>query len=236
MGKVMTANVLIVEDEIKLAELLRDYLLQAGMNVTIESDGGCVMALLDTHQKEGTLPHIIILDIMLPNIDGLTLCREIRQQSTLQHIPIIMTTARIDEIDRILGLDIGADDYVCKPYSPREVVARVKANIRRMQSDNEDSLKGLVLDDEKMKAQLMGRDLGLTAVEYTLLTLMAASPGKIFSRDQLMDNIYRDYRVVSERTIDSHIKKLRQKIAIIDDSLELIHSVYGAGYKVEVMV
>ena len=229
----MTINILIVEDEIKLAELLYDYLVQAGMSAVIETDGGRVMPLLEQRQQNNSLPDIILLDIMLPNKDGLTLCREIRENINVKNIPIIMTTARVDEIDRILGLDMGADDYICKPYSPREVVARVKAITRRLFNTEGVAAMGLSLDNDKMKALLHNQDLLLTAVEYSLLTLMAESPGKIFSRTHLMDNMYRDYRVVSERTIDSHIKKLRQKINVIDPHVELVKSVYGVGYKVE---
>ena len=227
----MTIKVLVVEDEIKLAELLNDYLTQAGMKVKIVADGAQVLDVIDQYR-----PDIILLDIMLPNKDGLSLCRDIRDIELMKHIPIIMTTARVDEIDRLLGLEIGADDYVCKPYSPREIVARVKAIMRRLTPEDDPTKPSLVLDDEKMKALLGEKDLRLTAVEYAILTLMLDVPGKIFSRSQLMDNIYQDYRVVSERTIDSHIKKLRQKISAVNNSVEVIHSVYGVGYKAEVVV
>ena len=223
----MVVKVLIVEDELKLAELLKDYLEQSGMTTEVVTDGDEVMACVHSFH-----PDIILLDIMLPNKDGLTLCREIREHSLLKRLPIIMTTARIDEIDRLLGLEIGADDYVCKPYSPREVVARVKAMMRRVQ--NLDTVSDeLVLDEDKMKAYWQGSNLELTAVEFALLKQMADFPGKIFSRTQLMDSMYQDYRVVSERTIDSHIKKLRQKIAKINHEVNIVHSVYGVGYKVE---
>ena len=231
----MAINVLIVEDECKLAELLYDYIVQDSMTAVIEHDGANVMPLLEQLYIDQTLPDIILLDIMLPNKDGLTLCREIRNHPRFQYIPIVMTTARVDEIDRILGLDIGADDYICKPYSPREVIARIKAIGRRLHHATSASSIGLVFDKDKMKALLHQKDLSLTAVEYSLLSLMAEFPGKIFSRGQLMDNMYRDYRVVSERTIDSHIKKLRQKIALVDANVDLVQSVYGVGYKVEAM-
>lgn len=224
---------LVVEDEVKLAALLNDYLIQADMLVNIIHDGGEVMDYLERAVENHTLPDIISLDIMLPNKDGLTLCREIRTVPALKNIPIIMTTARVDEIDRLLGLEIGADDYVCKPYSPREVVARIKTILRRSKQSEDVASVGLQLEHEKMKATIHGKNLELTAVEYSLLRLMADMPGKIFSRSQLMDNIYQDYRVVSERTIDSHIKKLRQKITAADKNLELVHSVYGVGYKYE---
>lgn len=230
----MTMNILIVEDEIKLAELLYDYLIQANMSAVIEGDGARVMPLLEQQRANNIRPDIILLDIMLPNKDGITLCREIRDNPYFKNIPIIMTTARVDEIDRILGLDMGADDYICKPYSPREVIARVKAIARRLCNTEGVAAMGLLLDNDKVKALLHNQDLLLTAVEYSLLALMAASPGKIFSRTQLMDNMYHDYRVVSERTIDSHIKKLRQKIHAVDPQSEFVKSVYGVGYKVDI--
>jgi len=225
----MTQTILIVEDEIKLAELLHDYLKQDAMNIVMVHDGAQVMAAIKEHQ-----PALILLDLMLPNKDGISLCKEIRQTPAFAAIPIIMTTAKVDEIDRLLGLEIGADDYICKPYSPREVVARVKAVLRRQgPQQNTDNTAPLSMDHEKMQAKIKGLDLKLTAVEYELLKVMYESVGKIFSRSQLMDGIYQDYRIVSERTIDSHIKKLRKKIHLACDSIELIHSVYGVGYKYE---
>lgn len=224
----MGNKVLIVEDENKLALLLNDYLKQSGYLVNIIDDGEKVIDALKNFK-----PSIILLDIMLPNVDGISLCKQIRQTAHFKHIPIIMTTAKVEEIDRLLGLEIGADDYICKPYSPREVVARVKAQLRRLDYLTEPDSMGLTLDQEKMTAILNGSKLNLTAVEFTLLSIMASSPGRIYSRTQLMNEMYSDYRVVSERTIDSHIKKLRKKIADANDAIEMIHSVYGAGYKVE---
>jgi two-component system response regulator BaeR len=142
-------------------------------------------------------------------------------------------TARVEEIDRLLGLELGADDYICKPFSPREVVARVKAVLRRAKRKDVPAAPGLVLDDAGLQASLEGRDLGLTAVEFQLLKVLAARPGRIYSRDQLMDAMYRDERVVSDRTVDSHVKKLRKKIGDVVPDRELIHSVYGVGYKYE---
>jgi two-component system response regulator BaeR len=150
-------------------------------------------------------------------------------------LPIIMITARVEEIDRLLGLELGADDYICKPFSPREVVARVKAVLRRANSVTPPSARGLVLDDSRYRATLNDRELELTAVEFKLLSFLAAKPGRIYGRQQLMDQIYPDQRCVSDRTIDSHIKKLRRKIALAGPEMELIHSLYGVGYKFEVV-
>jgi two-component system response regulator BaeR len=220
----MTGKILIIEDETKLAELLADYLRQAGFATVCIGEGNAAMAAVQQEQ-----PDLILLDLMLPGKDGLEICREIRSFSG---VPIIMVTARVEEIDRLLGLELGADDYICKPFSPREVVARVRAVLRRAGGEAAGA-SGLVLDESRYRATLHGVDLELTAVEFKLLQLLAASPGRIFSRQQLMDRIYPDQRTVSDRTIDSHVKKLRKKIADISPQAQLIHSLYGVGYKYE---
>lgn len=223
-------HVLIVEDEPKLAQLIERYLEREGYQHTHLANGATVMPWL-AHNKTD----LVLLDLNLPGCDGLTLCREIRACS---HVAIIMTTARVDEIDRLLGLELGADDYICKPYSPREVIARVKAVSRRLQPSSAHRTMDippavLQFDDERLVARIRDVTLSLTLVEYQLLKLLAEHPGRIFSRDQLMDRIYNDQRVVNDRTIDSHIKKIRRKIGMAFPALELVHSVYGAGYKLE---
>ena len=224
------SHILIVEDEVKLAEVLRDYLQQNGYQLTLIHHGDEASQWLRQHT-----PDLILLDLMLPGKDGMTLCREVRQQSDT---PIIMTTAKVEEIDRLLGLELGADDYICKPYSPREVVARVKAVLRRSQpaeplerapgKENE-----LHLHEQSNKVSFAERQIELTQVEFNLLKTLYAKPGHIFSRDRLIDAIYSDRRVVSDRTIDSHIKKLRKKMLELNPDEEMIRSVYGAGYKFE---
>lgn len=222
----MTPLILIVEDEAKLAELLTLYLEREGFATQCLQDGAAVLPWLEQHS-----PQLILLDLNLPHMDGLSLCKEIRRQS---QVPILMTTARVDEIDRLLGLELGADDYICKPYSPREVVARVKAVLRRLTPAPASAQPELLeLDEERLIARLQGQPLNLTLIEFQLLKLMVSQPGRVFSREQLMDLIYPDHRVVSDRTIDSHVKKLRQKLKTAAPNLELIHSVYGAGYKFE---
>lgn len=216
--------ILVVEDEMRLAKLLRDYLVQAGYEVECIADGSQVMPRVK--QQE---PSLILLDIMLPGMDGLEVCKNLRSFSA---VPIIMVTARVEEIDRLLGLEFGADDYICKPFSTREVVARVKAVLRRS-SGNVAPSKVLELDQDTYIATLKGKKLDVTAVEFQLLTILANRPGRIFSRDQLMERLYSDGRIVCDRTIDSHIKKLRKKISAVDPELELIRSVYGVGYKFE---
>ncbi len=220
----MTPEILIIEDEQKLAQLLADYLAQAGFNCTCIHNGLDAIATIRQQQ-----PTMVLLDLMLPGRDGLDICREIR---TFSCVPIIMITARVEEIDRILGLEFGADDYICKPFSPREVVARVKTVLRRSGNlTTQLTSTGLKLDSSRFLATLENKDLDLTAIEFKLLQFLAEHAGQIFSRQSLMDQIYMDERVVSDRTIDSHIKKLRKKITACCPHLQLIHSVYGVGYK-----
>jgi two-component system, OmpR family, response regulator BaeR len=219
----MKEKILIVEDEPKLAALLADYLKASGFDFFIISDGTQVEAWVRENK-----PDLIILDIMLPGRDGMEICKDIRSFS---RVPIIMVTARVEEIDRLLGLELGADDYICKPFSPREVVARVKAVLRRTRDGQAIQAQGLVLDEHTYRATLHGHDLALTAVEFKLLKLLTENPGRIFSRSQIMEKIYHEERFVSDRTIDSHIKKLRRKIENIDARTTLIYSVYSVGYK-----
>lgn len=221
----VSSNILIVEDEPKLAGLLADYLRAAGFGPSCIDDGAKVIPWVQEHK-----PDLILLDLMLPGLNGIEICKGIR---SFARVPIIMVTARIEELDRILGLELGADDYICKPFSPREVVARVKAVLRRVSDGQPFRMPGLVLDERSYKAALNGRALDLTAVEFKLLQFLAANPGCIYDRQQLMNRIYPDERSVSDRTIDSHIKKLRRKIAAVDPEAKLIHSVYGVGYKFE---
>jgi two-component system response regulator BaeR len=221
----MADRILIVEDEQKLAELLRDYLAQEGFETALLDRGDAVEDWMRAHGAD-----LVLLDLMLPGKSGLEVCKALRAFSDA---PIIMVTARVEEIDRLLGLELGADDYICKPFSPREVVARVKAVLRRVKRTDGAEAPGLVLDEAGLRASIGGKDLGLTAVEFQLLKVLAARPGRIYSRDQLMDAMYRDERVVSDRTVDSHVKKLRKKIAEALPDREIIHSVYGVGYKYE---
>ena len=220
----MSGIILIVEDEVKLAAVVAEYLCQAGFETHCLGDGLAVVPWVRERQ-----PQLILLDLMLPGKGGLDICREIRGFSST---PIIMTTARVEEIDRLLGLEIGADDYICKPFSPREVVARVKAVLRR-NGALQPSTTGIILDETRYQATLQGHKLDLTAVEFKLLQFLAANPGRIYGRETLMDHIYSDDRIVADRTIDSHIKKLRKKLAAVNPRQELIHSVYGVGYKFE---
>lgn len=218
------ARVFIVEDETKLAFLLRDYLLQAQCEVMIFHDGLEVVEAVKCSE-----PAAILLDLMLPGKDGIQICSEIRRFS---QVPILMVTAKVEEIDRLLGLEIGADDYICKPFSPREVVARVKTVLRRVVPALDNSKHPFSLDEARLTVNTSVYSVQLTAVEFEILLCLSNEPGRIFSRNTLMDNIYKDNRIVSDRTIDSHIKKLRKKL-VDDANLDIIRSVYGVGYKME---
>jgi two-component system response regulator BaeR len=224
-------EILIVEDEPKLAAVLAEYLQAAGFTTRVLADGNAVVA--DVRARP---PALLLLDLMLPGRDGLAICRELRGFTQL---PIIMVTARVEEIDRLLGLELGADDYICKPFSPREVVARVKAVLRRQGNAGGDGaspggpVAGLNIEPQAWRAELDGHKLDLTPVEFRLLETLAAHPGRVFSRAALLERIYDDHRVVSDRTVDSHVKNLRRKLAEAAPGRELLHSVYGVGYRLE---
>jgi len=221
-------QVLIVEDEPKLAALLSDYLKQVGFHTHIIGDG---LQVIDWVKANS--PDLLLLDLMLPGRDGIDLCREIR---TFSHVPIIMATARVEEIDRLLGLELGADDYICKPYSPREVVARVKAIFRRLEhfTQNQTSQNSVFqVNAECYQIQFQQQFLDLTPAEFRLLHLLVQHPSKVYSRAQLLEHLYEDNRIVTDRTVDTHIKNLRKKLENIQPEAEIIQSVYGVGYKLE---
>lgn len=219
--------ILVVEDEPKLAQLMIDYLQASNYRTHHIADGNAVLSYV-----QHTPPDLMLLDLMLPGRDGLTLCREIRRFSEL---PIIMVTARTEEIDRLLGLEIGADDYICKPFSPREVVARVKTILRRVKRSPEEAQQEspLHMDESRFQASWREQQLELTPAEFRLLKTLALEPGKVFSREQLLNHLYDDYRVVTDRTIDSHIKNLRRKLESLDAEQPFIRAVYGMGYRWE---
>ena len=219
------ALVMVIEDEPKLAQLLVDYLERAGYRTSRIHDG---RDAVDAVRRER--PDMILLDLMLPGTDGLTVCREVR---AFTDTPIIILTARVEEIDRLLGLELGADDYICKPFSPREVVARVRAVLRRYGPSGPRPSSRLVVDETRFRATLDGQALDLTPVELRLLSALAGEPGRIFSRDQLLDRLYSDRRVVLDRTVDSHVKNVRRKLAEVAPGEEIIRSIYGIGYKLE---
>jgi two-component system response regulator BaeR len=219
-------HVLIVEDEPKIAEVLCDYLQQAGYRVSCIDRGDQVEAFV-----RRSAPALLVLDVMLPGMEGTEVCREIRKFS---EVPILMLTARVEEIDRVLGLELGADDCICKPFSPREVVARVKAVLRRSQVPAPAArlVAGpLTIDGESREASVDGQPLELTPSEFDMLRVLASRPNRVFSRNELLDRV-QGYRFEGyDRTIDSHIKNLRRKIARKLPGRSPIHTVYGIGYK-----
>lgn len=219
-------RILIVEDERRIAEILNDYLSQSGYEVDHQDRGDKIVELVKKNP-----PSLILLDVMLPGGDGLEICREIRKFSD---VPIIIVSARIDELDRLLGLELGADDYICKPFSPREVVARVKAVFRRSRSAPEAESKLINIDDEKNRITVNGVVLDLTPTEFRLLKLFASKPGRVFSRNQLLELCYQQEQLVFDRVIDSHVKNVRKKLSKVLPGQELIHAVYGVGYRYEV--
>lgn len=228
MSQTQADTILVVEDEPKLARLLADYLAASAFAPVIVERGDEVASAVQEHQ-----PALVLLDLNLPGMDGIEVCRTLRKRS---EVPVIMVTARTEEIDRLLGLELGADDYICKPFSPREVIARVKAVLRR--SSNGGAGRGsddapLRIDEDARRVELNGRPVSLTGVEFELLRTLHGRPGRVFSRAELLDRIYSDYRDVSDRAVDSHIKNLRRKLDIALPGRELIHSVYGVGYRYE---
>ena len=213
----MTA-ITIVEDEPELAALVADYARAAGFAPTLFADGAEALAAI-----RAKVPALIVLDLMLPGLDGLSLCREVRTFST---VPIVMVTARVEEIDRLLGLELGADDYLCKPFSPRELIARIKAILRRSGV----STSPLAIDAAARRASVHGRLLDLTPTEFDLLAALVRRPGQVFSRAQLLALAHQDKLEVTERAVDSHIKNVRRKIEAAAPGLEPIRSIYGVGY------
>lgn len=219
----MTSRILIVEDEPKIASLLEDYLSAHGYDCQIVCRGDRAVEAFRSAPAD-----LVLLDLMLPGLDGIEVCKLLRAES---NVPIIMVTARVEEIDRLLGLELGADDYICKPFSPREVVARVKAVLRRSARGEKPPPDGLAMDPERHAASLDGVMLDLTPVEFALLNALRNRPGRVLSRGQLMNEMYADYRVVSDRAVDTHVKNLRRKLSSVADDADFIESVYGLGYR-----
>jgi len=217
----MNARVFIVEDEPELAALVADYARASGYVPTVFGDGGQALAAL-----RAGVPDMLVLDLMLPGVDGLSLCREVR---TFSDVPIIMVTARVEEIDRLLGLDSGADDYLCKPFSPRELMARIRVILRR--SHKGEPAGACQVDEAARRISINGQALDLTPSEYAILAGMARRRGQVFSRAQLLDLASQGNLDVTDRAVDSHIKNLRRKIGALLPDTEAIGSVYGLGYR-----
>jgi two-component system response regulator BaeR len=220
----MSEPILIVEDEPDLSAIVFDYVTAAGYAAEVVADGRTALARI-----RRAPPTLVVLDLMLPGMDGLALCKAVRAFSD---VPIIMTTAKVQELDRLLGLETGADDYLCKPFSPRELVARIKAVLRRY-GKRDAGARLIEVDEPTRPISVQAQPLELTPTEYSLFAAMAKRPGVIFARAQLLDLASRDSLDVADRAIDSHIKNLRRKLALVLPDVEIIRSVYGLGYRVE---
>ncbi|CAN7285983.1 response regulator [Massilia sp. LjRoot122] len=217
----MSQTIMIVEDEPELAALVADYARAAGFAPQVYGDGNAALAAIRAEP-----PALVVLDLMLPGLDGLSLCRALREFSD---VPVIMVTARVEEIDRLLGLEAGADDYLCKPFSPRELMARIKAILRR--SGGTQPARVLGIDEAARRITLHGQALDLTPSEFAILAALARRPGHVFSRAQLLDAARADSLDATDRAIDSHIKNLRRKLDAAAPGLEAIRSIYGLGYR-----
>jgi len=225
---VKSGPILIVEDDKKTASLVALYLEREGFKTITAHDGQRGLELAKRHH-----PKFVILDLMLPKVDGWEICKELRQSS---NVPILILTAREEEMDRVLGLSLGADDYVVKPFSPRELTARVKAILRRVSPDSSQgkglrSQGGLALDPEKRKVTLKGRPISLTSFEFKLLQVLMESPGRVFLREELLNHLYPQGEAVIDRVIDVHIGKLRQKIEPDLSNPRYLLTVRGVGYQ-----
>jgi len=223
----MNKSILIVEDESKLAKVLADYLEKDDFKTAHLINGDEVVDWVKKNK-----PDLILLDLMLPGANGKDICKEVRSFSA---VPIIMVTAMIDEIDRLIGLELGADDYICKPFSPKEVVARVKAVLRRMDPDffNQADMDEFNIDHDAFSISIRGKKLDLTPVEFRMLEMFMSQPGRVYNRDQILNNVFDDGRIVLDRTVDTHIKNLRQKLKEAIPEKDFIRSIYGIGYSFE---
>lgn len=222
-------TILVVDDEPKISKLVRDYLERAGFNVLVAADGKAALSLARTEK-----PDLVVLDLGLPHMDGLDVTRELRK---LSNLPIIMLSARSEESDKLIGLELGADDYITKPFSPKELVARVRVALRRLEAyavQNSEVIRAadLTLDVPRLRVTALAREIEeLTPSEFTLLAALARSPGRVFTRAHLLDALHGLAFESYERAIDAHIKNIRHKIEIIPSQPAYILTVYGMGYK-----
>ncbi len=223
-------TILVVDDEPRIVDLARDYLEHAGFAVLTASDGPSALASARTRR-----PDLVVLDLGLPGLDGLDVTRQLRTTSGTAQVPIVMLTARDDELDKLLGLELGADDYLTKPFSPRELVARVRAVLRRadrpVEAADVVSAGDVTLDVPRMRTEVAGRTIDLTPTEFTILATLARQPGRIFTRSQLLDALHGVAFESYERAIDSHIKNLRRKLEPEAGRPRYVLTVYGVGYR-----
>ena len=227
----MPKRIAIVEDEAELASLLEYNLGRQGYQTQVlNGSKGTIKSL------ESARPDLIVLDVMLPDIDGFELCREIRRSPTLGRTPVLFLTARSDEVDRVLGLEIGGDDYMTKPFSPRELIARVKAHLRRGEMDSDAPVTEIGpfrLDRTGRRVFLGDRLLNLTSTEFNLLEYFLTHPGRAYSRDQLLDAVWGEQRYVTPRTVDVHVRRLREQIEDQPDAPKYLTTIRGFGYRFE---
>ena len=220
-------HILVVDDEARIADICRDYLERGGFKVATAGNGAEALALLRTRQ-----PDLVVLDLGLPKMDGLDVTRAVRQHS---NVPIIMLTARVEESDKLIGLELGADDYITKPFSPRELVARVRAVFRRIDlgPSRADVIRAadVTLDLPRMQARVGRRPVDLTPTEFELLAMMMRQPGRVFTRGQLLDAVRGDQAEAFDRAVDAHVKNLRRKIEPDSHEPRYVLTVYGVGYK-----
>ena len=217
------SRVLVVEDDQKISDLLLIYLRAEGYEATPAYDGRDAVQQIAQHA-----PDVVVLDWMLPGLDGIGVCKAVRAFSD---VPILMLTARVDELDRLLGLDTGADDYVCKPFAPREVVARVRALLRRAGGRVIALPQPWLIEDASFRIGWLGQWLPLTRIEFMIFRTILARPGRVFSRAQLLSSVHDSQRDISDRAIDTHVKNLRKKVQAVDPDSDCIASVYGLGYR-----
>jgi DNA-binding response OmpR family regulator len=223
------ATVLVVEDDAVSQELVRLYLQKDGHKVIAASTGNEGLRL-----AQEARPDLVVLDLMLPGIDGLEICRRLRQESS---VPIVMLTARVEEEDRLAGLDLGADDYITKPFSPRELAARVRAVLRRTDRESREgaskgmTYRGITLDQTNRKVEVNGKSISLTPTEFRLLAMFMREPGRAFTRDQIIDRSFGYDFDGFDRTVDAHVSNLRRKLGMDSESSHYIQAVYGVGYR-----
>lgn len=228
----MTSRILVAEDDVKQARLIRIYLERDGHDVRIVTDGRSAI-----ERARATRPDLVVLDVMMPLVDGLNVCRVLRMES---RVPILLLTARTTEEDLLLGLDLGADDYMTKPYSPRELTARVRALLRRaggaaaVPPPAVIRAGGLEIDPELYEVRADGRPVALTGKEFAILQLLARSPGRVFTRGAIIDQVFGFDQLVLERTVDAHVMNLRRKLEADGRSPRMVETVYGRGYRLSV--
>jgi two-component system alkaline phosphatase synthesis response regulator PhoP len=226
----MTRTILVVDDEPRIVEIARDYLQQAGFRALTAGDGDRALAIARAER-----PSLIVLDLMLPGLDGLDVMRALRRDPALADIPVIILTARVEEADKLVGLELGADDYLTKPFSPRELVARVRAVLRRTEAKPSATsvlhFGDLTIDADRRSVAVAGKPIELTATEFDLLRVLAEAPGRPFTRSQLVERVYDVAFAGYDRTVDAHIKNLRRKIEPDPHDPRYIQTIYGVGYK-----